>query len=221
MNALFENKNFLAVEDYEDFIVIFHFRPDMGIYRGVRIKKDKLGEVINALSQVPTGEFFSITVVDASPSSSKAHYNADIVVKRIGFFTFIERGDFIPWVCFPCNLVPALIELLKGNVPSEAFDVENQIIHIPEIQGKRYPRWTNVLNLDTIIVILDIDRDDIVGGTTIPLVNVDLLIKDLQTVPRDAVEITLSNPTDMLMLDATVIGPLVNELKRIKFSQQP
>ena len=218
---LFENKNFLAVEDYEDFIVIFHFRPDMGIYRGVRIKKDKLGEVINALTQVPTGEFFSITVVDASPSSSKAHYNADIIVKRIGLFTFIERGDFIPWVCFPCDLVPALIELLKGNVPSGVFNVENRIIYTPEIQGKSNPRWTNVLDLGTFVVILDIDGDDIVGGATIPLVNVDQQIKILQSIPSSAAVIALSNHRSIIMLNADAIEPIVKELKRIKLSQQP
>lgn len=221
MNALIENQNFIAVEDYGGFIAIFHFRLDMGIYHGIRIKKDKLGEVINALSQTPVGGYQKTTVVDASPGSSRANYDTDIVVRIHGDFTFIERDNFIPWVCVPCSMVPDLIELLKGNVPSGAFNIENLIINIPRINGKRNPRWTNVLDLGTFVVIMDIDGDDIVGGATIPLENVDQQIKILQSIPSSAAVIALSNHRSIIMLDADAIEPIVKELKRIKLSQQP
>lgn len=221
MIALFKNQNFLAVEDYGGFIAIFHFRLDMGIYHGIRIKKDKIDEVINTLSLRPVSGYLKVRVCDASPSSPDANYDADIVVRMLRDFTFIERDNFIPWVCVPCSMVPDLIELLKGNVPSGAFNIENLIINIPRINGKRNPRWTNVLDLGTFVVIMDIDGDDIVGGATIPLVNVDQQIKILQSIPSSAAVIALSNHHSIIMLDADAIEPIVKELKRIKLSQQP
>lgn len=220
MKVILLKKNFLAVEDYDDFIVIFHFNPSMGIYRGIRIKKDKLADVISALDRVTTGKAYIIKVGDASPGSSGAVYDAgtDIVVRAFDGFIFIERGDFIPWVSFPSDLAPDLIELLAGNVPSGADDVENHIIHIP--QGKRYQRWTNVLNFGVLVVIMNIDSDDIVGGAMIPLMYVDQLIKSLLS-PKDSVEITLANKTAMLMLDSIAIDSLVKALRKIKNSQQP
>ena len=220
MKVILLKKNFLAVEDYGDFIVIFHFNPSMGIYRGIRIKKDKLADVISALGRVTTGKDYIIKVDDASPGSSGAIYDAgtDIVVRAFDGFIFIERGEFIPWVSFPSDLTPDLIELLAGNVPSGADDVENQIIHIP--QGTRFQRWTNVLNFGVLVVIMNLDSDDVVGGAMIPLLHVDQLIKSLLA-SKDSVEITLANKTDMLMLDSVAIDPLIRVLRKIKNSQQP
>ena len=222
----------IGIEDFGELIGIFYIRVEEKDYRCIRVKKDKLGKLIDAMSRVSSGQDSEVRVFGAAFDFTDINGCIDVVVEKYesGYITIRRDDQSGGWIWIRCNYVTDLVQLLNGTSPASSCDVESHIITGIN-EGK--PMWVNVLNMGNHADIITGDSNDNVTGTSIPIDKIPEVADNLQerlSAHESAIKRGLDVSTDFglsindgyswMGFPADSIGSLVKVLKGIKDSQR-
>lgn len=223
----------IGIEDFGEFIGIFYFKIEEQDYRCIRVKKGKIGELIDAMSRVCSGQDSEINVCGAAIDSADINDSIDVVVEKLesGYINIRRDVQSSSWIWIRRNYVTDLVQVLKGTTPASSCDVESHVITGAK-EGKLM--WINILNMENYVGILTIDINDKVKGTKIPIDKIHEVADNLQKrlAPHEsAIKRGLAVSTDFgLAIDdgygwmgfpADSVDSLVKLLKNINDSQLP
>lgn len=162
----------IGIVDYGGFITILNMN-NIDIYTGLRIRKDKISDLVKALCCVYSGQKNRVTIVNSSPDCP----NYDIVVKRSGFYIYIEQNSWTyGGLYFIDRIALPLIQLLEDGTSNGVFEVDEFIKPVYDIG---YWFWIFVFNFGNRVVIAKLNEYDRLQGMTIPMSRTYTLSKKL------------------------------------------
>lgn len=170
---------YIGIEDFGELIGIFYIRVEEEDYRCIRVKKDRIRELIDAMSRVTSDQDSEVKVFGAVTDFTDINGSIDVVVEELesGYIT-IRRDDMSGgWIWIRRNYVTDLAQVLEGTAPASSCDVESHVITGIK-EGK--PMWINVLNMRDYACIITIDINDNVKGTSIPIDKIPKVADDQQ-----------------------------------------
>ena len=221
------NKQFgIGVIDFGGFISILLLGFSDNTFSGLRVRKDKLGELVAALCCVYSGQKNKVTIANGSPD----YQNSDIIVKRSGYCICIgKRYSWYPnscrsRLCFIDKIAVHLAQILEAGNSNGVLDVEEFINPVYE-NGEW--RLIFVLNFGNRVVITTLDAYDLVQGIIIPKYKIhtvsNKLLKLYSTMSRTALanyEMSYSYGRGKLVLPGTDSVLFVGETLRNIYDSQ-
>lgn len=158
----YTNNNAIGATDFGGFISILQMDISRGTFSGVRVRKDKLGELVAALCSGYSGKKNIVTVANGSPDL----VNSNIVVKRTGYCIRLSKEhSWSGGLHFYDKVALPLIQLLESDSLNDIIEVE-EFINPAFEDGVQ--RWIFVLNFGNRVVISNLDEHDWAQGMIIP-----------------------------------------------------
>lgn len=158
------NKQYgIGVVDFGGFISILHMGFSYSTFSGLRVRKDKLGELVAALCCVYSGQKNKVTIANGSPD----YGNSDIIVKRSGYGISICKASLWSYdLYFIDKIAIPLIQILEDGTSNGVLDVEE---FIKPVSDSGYWYWIFVFNFGNRVVIAKLNEYDRVEGIIIPM----------------------------------------------------
>lgn len=159
---IYNDRYALGIADFGGFISILLMGFTNNTYSGLRVRKDKLGELVAALCSVYSGKKNIVTVANGSPDL----VNSNIVVKRTGYCIRLSKEhSWSGGLHFYDKVALPLIQLLESDSLNDIIEVE-EFINPAFEDGVQ--RWIFVLNFGNRVVISNLDEHDWAQGMIIP-----------------------------------------------------